>query len=608
MCGIAGFNWLDKELIKKMTEVISHRGPDDSGFYSSKNASLGHRRLSIIDLSKKGHQPMMNKDKSLVIVFNGEIWNYKDLRKELQSKYSFTSNSDTEAIIHGYSEYGEKIFSMLDGMFALCIYDIKANKLLMARDRIGKKPLYYYFKDNHFIFSSEIKSILCHDISLEINPECLSDYLTLRHSPKNITMFKNIYKLPQGSYSILENGKLTIKNYSLLPQFNNRNKPSVDIADNLISSSIKKRLMSDVPIGVFLSGGLDSSAIVAYMSKFTRNIRTFSIGFDSKVDETKYARIIAKKFNTKHTEIKLDQDILKYLPEVVYHFDEPLADPASLPTYLLCKEVSKHVKVALSGEGGDEVFGGYQSFNYIPEIIQIQRIPYIIRKNIIAPIINLISKYYSYPKKHVFLALAEIMKKKSLQESFKELFYFAFNNSERKLIFRYALNKDTFDKLLSESSSLDVAAQKYYFKEWLPNDLLMKADKMSMAHGLEVRTPFLDKELIEYFSGLEYKNKRKRKLFKEVVSKYLPDEILKKKKQGFTLPLFDWFGNKETFDRILPFIERLKNRGIFNKNYIEDLLKEKTKFKNEHKIWVLLNFELWYEIYIEKLNYTKIKI
>lgn len=609
MCGITGFNWMDKKMAESMASSLSHRGLDDSGIYVDRNISLGHRRLSILDLSKNGHQPMFNEKKSVVIVFNGEIWNYLFLKKDLEEKgHKFSSNSDTEVIIHGYEEYGEKICAMLDGMFAFAIWDKKNKILLLARDKMGKKPLYYYFNKSKLVFASEIKAILLHDIERKISNPCLSEYLSLRFSSDALTMFEGIKKIPQGCYAILSKKGLAIKPYYILPEFTSANKPDTDKTDLLIANAVKKRLMADVPIGVFLSGGLDSSAIVAYMSRYSKDIRTFSVGFSGKTDETKYARIIAKQFNTKHTEIRLDEDILKYLPEVVYHFDEPLADPAALPTFLLCKEVSKQVKVALSGEGGDEVFGGYQTFNSIPNLRLFHSVPLYFRKSVFSPFFKLISGLFGYPKKQIFLLLSEMAKDDSIQNNFKRLFYFPFSSQEKQQILSGADEKDSFDSLSEKYTPLDILAQNYYFREWLPNDLLMKADKMSMASGLEVRTPFLDKDLVSYFSGIPYIDKYNRSLFRKAVSKILPKEITNKKKQGFTLPLTEWFSNDKIQERIIPFIEKLKSRNIFNPETIQLLINNPKGFRNEHKLWTLLNFEIWCEIYIDKINYKDIQI
>lgn len=607
MCGITGFNWSDKTLIKKMTDRLSHRGPDDSGFYLDQGVSLGHRRLSILDLSAKGHQPMLNRDRSLAIIFNGEIWNYHSLKEDLISKgYGFKSSSDTEAILNGYAEYGVGIFAMLEGMFALAIWDRKKKRIVLARDEVGKKPLYYFHESDKLIFSSEIKSILSYEgVSKQIDTVCLSDYLTLRFSPGSRTMFSKIKKLPPGSYAVFEKSTLKIHQYRTPMKFSNVNLPDESKVDDLIAASVRKRLLSDVPIGVFLSGGLDSSAIVAYMSRFSKEIRTFSVAFDGATDESAYARLIAKKFGTKHKEIRLDRDVLKYLPEVIYHFDEPLADPAALPTFLLCKEVSQSVKVALSGEGGDEVFGGYQTFNGIPMLKKIHSLPYFIR-SISAGVMDILSHFFRYPRRQMLLLLSEILRDKSIEHSFKKLFYFPFEGDSKKSLLPDAMSSDAFDNAVVKNQSLDVAAQKYYFREWLPNDLLMKADKMGMASGLEIRTPFLDRDLREYFAGLSYEEKNQRSLFRKTISKILPLEILRKKKQGFTLPLTEWFEDENTFNRILPYLQKLKDRNIFSPNAIQKIIDSPRSFRNEHRAWVLLNFEIWYEMFIEGIPYKEI--
>jgi asparagine synthase (glutamine-hydrolysing) len=614
MCGIVGFNWNDKGLIKDMIKEITHRGPDDSGFYTDKKFSLGFRRLSIVDLSKKANQPMYNEDKTIVLVFNGEIYNFKILRKELEREgHNFISDSDTEVIIHGYEQYGERIFSLLDGMFALAILDLKNRKLLLARDRIGIKPLYYYHKEK-FIFASEIKSILIDkEVKREINFQCLSDYLTLRYSTGDKTMFNGIKKLEPGKYLVYKNSKIELKDYWKFPKLANKSNPSTKVLDKLIESSIKKRLMADVPIGVFLSGGLDSSTMVAYLSRFNKNIQTFSVGFGDITDETKYARRIADTFNTDHTEMILDKEILSILPKVVWHLDEPMADPANLPTYLLSEKVSQKVKVALSGEGGDEVFGGYHTFNYIKKFLLARKIPGFLRDQVIGNSCLLFSNFFKYPKKQMLKLSSELLKEKNLKKSYKKLFYFPFDEKDKAKIFPKNSSEKidlstSFDSYMNESKDLKNNVFLYYFKDWLPNDLLIKADKMGMANSLEIRVPFLDTNLIKYFFGLDNKYKQDRYLFRKTVGKLLPKSILKKKKQGFTLPLSNWVHKKEFLSRLNPHFNDLSKRKIFNEVSYKKIIKNPSHFKNDHKMWVLLNFELWCKIYLDKLNYSKIII
>lgn len=612
MCGIVGFNWADRELIKEMASLIAYRGPDDSGFYIDKNISLGHRRLSILDLSSKGHQPMYNENRDILVVFNGEIYNYPFLKNELKKeKHKFFSESDTEVIIHGYEQWSEIICEKLEGMFAFALWDKRKKRLLIARDRIGKKPLYYFWNKKKFIFASEIKAILLDkDVERDIDYQCLSDYLTMRYSQENRTMFKHVKKLEHGHYMILENKELKIKSYWKIPSFNVRIQPKEYEVDKLIESAVRKRLMADVPIGVFLSGGLDSSTIVAYMSKLGVKTKTFSIGFNHPTDETFHARIIANKFRTEHTEINVEEEILTSLPKVIWHFDEPLADPASLPTFILSREVAKKVKVALSGEGGDEVFGGYDTFNNINFLQRLNKFPKFIN-NIDSRIAFLLSNFFNYPRKQILLLASEILKENDLIKAYEKLFYFPFSEEEKNSFMNEKIRKKLnlehpIYKYLNDEKNLHNQTLLYYFKEWLPNDLLMKADKMSMANSLEIRNPFLDTGLIEYFASIDNSFKQKRALFRKVVSNMLPEEIVKKKKQGFTLPICEWFGKQEFLNRIRKHFDSLEKRNIFNPSELRKIISNPSGFRNDHKLWVLLNFELWCQIYLDNIPYEKI--
>ena len=616
MCGIAGFTWEDKSLIRKMTRAIQHRGPDDEGFYIDKDISLGHRRLSILDLSEKGHQPMFTEDDNYVIIFNGEIYNYPQLKEQLiKLRYRFSSNSDTEAILHGYQEYGVKVLQHLDGMFTFALWDRRKKELVLARDRLGKKPLYYYKNENGIAFASEIKALL-EDTELDrgIDMQSISNFLTLRFSSGNTTIFSAVRKLEPGTAILFSQGRIKRHSYWKLPVLSETQKPSRKEVDSLIADSVKKRLLADVPIGVFLSGGLDSSTIVSYMSRFTDNIQTFSVGFSDGSDESPYAEKVARAYNTNHTSIMLDRDILGILPQVVWHLDEPLADPASLPTYLLCKEVSKKVKVALSGEGGDEVFGGYDSFNKIPALRRIARTPSFLSKGVVSPALSASSAILRYPYKQMSNLAAEIAAHpKDLVENTKRLFYFPFNRADKRNLFVAGVVKKinpatAVDSLINSEKNIENQVIQFYFKEWLPNDLLMKVDKTSMAHGLEVRAPFLDVKLVEYYSkiGLEYKYNRR--LFREVVKDLLPKTILRRSKKGFTLPLSSWMQRKEFVQRIKPHIEDLKSRHIIKVTEIDKIMKNTGAFRNDHRLWVLLNLELWYKEYIDGQNPRKIKI
>jgi asparagine synthase (glutamine-hydrolysing) len=365
--------------------------------------------------------------------------------------------------------------------------------------------------------------------------------------------------------------------------------------------------MADVPIGIFLSGGLDSSTLVAYMSSLGKKVKTFSVGFGDKTDETKYAKVIAQHFKTEHYEIKLTKDILKNLPEVIWYNDEPLADPACLPTYLLCKEVSKHVKVVLSGEGGDEVFGGYHTYTYAPYLQKYFFIPSFIRQAFFSPLCSLFSRQSTYPYKQMFHLAQEISNDSSLAQAYERLFYFPFTSEEQKEIYSFSFSRTPLYTSVTSGCILRESALRYYFEEWLPNDLLMKADKMGMAHGLEIRTPFLDKNLIDYFLSTPFSARHNRALFRKTVSSHLPSAILKKPKQGFTLPLSIWFTDPEMIIKIKPYIASLIERNLFNKDIITHLITYPTEHRADHKLWVLLVFELWAQLYIDGKPLTEVQ-
>lgn len=605
MCGITGFSWEDRSLIKRITNCISHRGPDAEGYFIDKGVSLGHRRLAIIDLSPKGKQPMFNEDNAIAIVFNGEIYNYKSIKKELAEKgYKFSTNSDTEVIIKGYEEYGDKICSKLDGMFAFAIWDAKKKIFFLARDRVGKKPLYYSIQEGNLIFSSEIKSLLEAGISNKIDKNILIETIMSRFSPGNNTVFSEIKKMPPGCFGVFSNGKISISSYWKIPKLTEDRIPIIEEVDKLLEKSVEKRLVSDVPVGILLSGGLDSSAIVSYMSRKTDKIKTFSVSFPDGLDESKYSRIVSEKFNTDHKEIVLDSETLSYLPKVVWHMDEPISDPAALPTYLLSKQVSKSVKVALSGEGGDEVFGGYDTINRLDLLKKIQNRRSLI-KNLSSRALDFLSKFNKYPKKQILNFGAELIRSKTIEESYKKLYYFPFNSHEIK-DYTGKETKDLLDRFIKKDlyqTSID-----FYFNEWLPNDLLMKVDKMSMAHGLEMRAPFLDKDLISYFFSIPRIYKTNKLLFKRTLSMSLPKKIVQRKKQGFSLPISNWFKKEDFISRISPHIKDLGKRNILKTEKLNFLMNNPSIYRNDHKLWTLLNLELWYKLYVDKIPLKKVNV
>ncbi|MBU4352928.1 MAG: asparagine synthase (glutamine-hydrolyzing), partial [Nanoarchaeota archaeon] len=556
MCGIVGFNWNDKQLLKKMSDTIIHRGPDQFGYFEDKGISLGHRRLSIIDLSEKAKQPMFNEDNSIVLVYNGEIYNFKELRKELQKKgHKFNSETDSEVVLHAYEEYGENCVLKFNGMFAFAIWDSKNQKLFLARDRSGIKPLYYWYKDGKMIFASEIKSILeDKEVKRIINSNSLGQFLERKTVFGNETFFKDIKKLLPGQTLILQKKEIILKNFYSLNFTNNE--------DNLnfnkeFDNVIKDMLVSDVPLGVFLSGGLDSSLVTAFMAKHTKNLNTFTVGFDLSTDEFKFAKKVAEKFSTNHHELNISfKDMTNVLDKIVWHMDEPIADPAIIPTFIMSKFAKKKVSVCLIGEGSDELFAGYSKY-----------------------------KLSKLLPKQVYFAISDVV----------------FNNREKKKLLKkdyYQPTSKSFIKPYFKIKNKICAAMAFDFKEVMPNYQLMKIDKMTMANSLEARVPFLDNRIISI--GEKMKNECKFKkdqgkyFLRELSKKMLPPSFAKDKKRSFYTPLKDWFNN-EIIERACSDLE---SSELFNKKAINKLTHlNKTsirRYKYSNQLWTLYLIEKWY--------------
>lgn len=627
MCGIAGkYNIktgmpVPHELIEKMCDKIEYRGPDDKGVYTAGPVGLGHRRLSILDLSDLGHQPMCSEDKTIWITFNGEIYNFLELRKKLIEKgYTFRSNCDTEVIIYLYKEYGEECLQYLRGMFAFAIWDSERSILFMARDRIGKKPLFYYYNGNVLIFASEIKSIFEDKIvQKNINYEALNDYFKYLYVPDPKTIYQNIYKLEPGHFLICS--KDGIKNHEYWDiKFDNVKTQSLhDTSNELLSvleKSVNLRMISDVPLGAFLSGGIDSSAIVALMSKQQDTpVKTCSIGFDStKYDEVEFARIIAKKFGTEHHEFTVKENAEQVLKKLTYFFDEPFADSSSVPTYFVSKLAKQKVTVALSGDGGDENFAGYEKYylddienrirSKIPRTARTLFLPFLSR--LIAPFNN-----------DLFKKGSTLLKTLSYESDYG---FFLTNTDFDDSILKKVLNEDTIRKI-GDYDPFSVTS--YYYnkadtdnhlskilytdlKTYLPGDILVKVDRMSMANSLEVRAPILDHKVIEFAASItpEYKYNRgnKKYILKEAFNGILPNEVIYRKKTGFSVPLAEWLRGE---------LKNMASQSLFNKNAgINHFFKmdEIKKLWNTHLLkkrnysgilWSLFMFELWFQEFIE---------
>ncbi len=631
MCGICGkINFsnepVNEGLLRRMTSCLSHRGPDDEGIYLKDNVGLGHRRLSIIDLSLSAHQPMSNEDRSVWIVYNGEIYNFMELREELIKKgHSFRSRSDTETILHAYEEYGVECLKHLRGMFAFAIWDERKQTLFLARDRVGKKPLCYRHSENSFSFASEIKSIL-QDESFERKPDytAIHHYLTYQDVPSPWTAFEGIKKLPPAHYLVLKNGQAEIKKYWKLSYLPKHKMNAGELQNEIIErlrEAVRIRLISDVPLGAFLSGGIDSSAIVALMAGMMREpVKTFSIGFKEEAyNELKYARMVAERFKTDHTEFIVEPKALDIIDKLVWHYNEPFADSSAIPTYYLSKLAREHVTVILNGDGGDENFAGYERYIANELSVKIQRFfPASFAKGLL-PLVMLLPHgdhpgNFSWKLKRFFqeyIKSAEIRNASLLSHFTTEMKAGIYSDD----FLSKASSEDSFALLFDKyrEADADIFLDKTLYADvmtYLPDDLLVKVDIASMANSLEARSPFLDHEFMEFAARIPAELKLKgwttKYILKEALKGILPDEVLFRNKMGFGVPIDHWFRNelKEmAYDVILS--ERAIARGYFKKEAVKKILDEHTsgKWKWHNHIWNLLMFELWHRMFIDEKTY-----
>ena len=604
-----------------MLATISHRGPDDQGVFIDKDIVLGIRRLSVIDLVN-GHQPIHNEDESLWIVYNGEIYNFSELRGYLEKKgHIFYTKSDTEVILHLYEEYGRDCVNKLNGMFAFVIWDKKKNELFLARDRFGIKPLYYSEFNGQFIFASEIKAILQFpDFKRELDFNALNQYLTFEYVPAPRSIFKKIQKLPAAHLLIYKNKNISLVKYWDIDFFQRGNLINeVEAEERLLEvlkNVAKRHLVSDVPLGVFLSGGIDSSAITALTSNFsTDRIKTFSIGFkEDSFDESRYIQQVAKLYNTEHNHQVFEaKDLFSMLLEAVRYLDEPLGDASFFPTYLLSKFTRQNVKVALSGDGGDEIFAGYPTYQAHKLTKYYYLIPPVVRKNIINNIImNLPVSLDNFSLD--FKAKKFISSNSSIPIIRHIDWMGSFNYQDKFELYAPGLKEILAKENLSNSlayylKELEVKdeldrLQYIDIKTYLQDDLLVKTDRASMANSLEVRVPYLDHELVEFVFGLpsslRLNNFKTKYILKKAMRNFLPKNIINRKKKGLGMPVAFWI--KSDIKRLISDIfERNKiiKEGFFNYECIDRLLKEhfNNRADNRKKIWTLLMFELWLKEY-----------
>lgn len=621
MCGICGIFYKDTErlvsmvLLKDITRTMTHRGPDDEGYFLNGHIGLGHRRLSIIDLAG-GHQPIFNEDKTMVVILNGEIYNYKNLTTELKNKgHIFYTKTDTEVIVHAYEEYGAECVQKLRGMYAFALWDKKENKLILARDRIGKKPLYYYQNEDVFIFASEIKAILKSGLVKKgMNTSLVDFYLSLGYVPGAKTLFKGIDKVEPAHYMIVkERGQPEIRQYWNIDKVQTINYSFQDAVEQLgkkLLESIEIRLMSDVPLGVFLSGGLDSSVVVALMSKLTDGpIKTFSVGYkdDPESNELDYAQIIASLFRTEHHRFYLSpEDMFESIDILLTHTEEPIIESAGIALYKLAVLAKPQATVLLSGEGGDELFAGYPIY---PKMIIIETLSNIAQKlpvGLFKPIYKFFAKNEKQEKYLEWFV-------QPFEKRFRSLSYDLVDNTKNRMYtaeFRKNVNgllEKYFLNLHNRCVSKSLLGRMLYIdtKTWLPDDLLIKADKMTMAASVELRCPFLDQELLEFATTLPDAFKLQGGIGKYILKKFMknkiPDKIIHRKKKGFPVPLTFWF-RQELHERAKDLLlsERALARGYFQKKYLQELFDKIRQGQDlGRRIFSLVVLELWHRKYID---------
>jgi asparagine synthase (glutamine-hydrolysing) len=626
MCGIAGIvsaavgDRVEAGIVHRMCQAIVHRGPDDEGIFVKNGTGLGMRRLSIIDLAG-GHQPVFNEERSVWVVFNGEIYNFPELRADLEKRgHRFYTHTDTEVIVHLYEDLGPDCVTKLRGMFAFALYDERRNKLLMARDRFGKKPLHYALAKGRLWFGSEIKSILAVAPELaRVNHEALLQYMYFGYVPDPITSFLPIQKLPPGHLLEFEGGEVRVRQYWDLPEYGTHQPSSeeecLEELEWRLAEAVRIRLISDVPLGALLSGGTDSSTVVALMARASsKPVKTFSIGFThNDFDEAHYARIVAKRFGTDHHELVVEPNVLETVELLTSSLEEPFGDSSMLPTYYVSCMARKHVTVALSGDGGDEIFAGYDRYGIHQRRQAFERIPrwaWRLYRDHIYPRLpkNMRGRKFSYnvslPWRERYVDGISFVPSferdmQLLSDEFRESVRTAGNPED--LMYRY----------FEQAPAKDPISQMLYVdtKTYMVADILTKVDRMSMATSLEVRVPILDHVFVEWATGLPADWKLRGGVQKYILRKLaervgVPREALYRKKQGFALPLVHWMRH-ELKDLIMTVLLEPKTmqRGYFNPAGVQQLLDEHFRGRRDHSdcIWRLLMFELWHRNFLEKI-------
>ncbi|MGC4085040.1 MAG: asparagine synthase (glutamine-hydrolyzing) [Vicinamibacterales bacterium] len=624
MCGIAGrFNFrtarpVEARSLTAMCDLIRHRGPDGDGTWTSGAVGFGHRRLAIIDLSPGGHQPMSTADGRLTITFNGEIYNFEELRQQLEARgHRFRSRSDTEVILHAYDEFGVECLSHLRGMFAFVIWDERTRRLFAARDRAGKKPLYYREDADGLVFASEPKAFLAEPSFVpEAEPNALFHYLSLQYVPAAESAFAGVRRLPPAHYLLVEDGRVSVTRYWTL-----RYSPKLQVSEeeaeaqtlDLLREATKLRMISDVPLGAFLSGGVDSSLIVALMAEVgAGQVKTFSIGFEEEAyNELPYARMVAKRFGTDHHETIVRPDAVAILPKLIWHYNEPYADSSSIPTMYLAQMTRRHVTVALNGDAGDENFAGYT--RYVASLLarRFDRIPLPLRRVLAALTGGAVVPDSLMSRARRFLqAAAETPERRYA----RWMFHF-FDAQKQHLCTPEFLARVTapdsatlLEQLFAQARGEDLldATLHVDVHSYLPDDLLVKVDIATMAHSLEGRSPFLDHQVMEYAAALptslKLRGTDKKYLLKRIARRYLPAELIDRPKMGFGVPLDHWFrGELNALAHDVLLDSRARQRGYFRMTEVERMLREHEQRQHNwhYQLWNLLVFELWHRMFID---------
>jgi asparagine synthase (glutamine-hydrolysing) len=628
MCGIAGFAEQhlrgrstgvdtvedDTALLRAMCAAIRHRGPDDEGIRVMPGAALGMRRLSIIDLAT-GHQPMHNEDSTVWVVFNGEIYNYAELRSDLVNRgHRFYTASDTETIVHAYEEWGEDAFRRLRGMFGIALWDSRDGSLWLARDRVGIKPLHFAVAGGRLYFGSEIKSILAaDDVEPALDFQALDHYLSFLYTPRDASIFAGIRKLPPGHLLRWRNGTAEIRRYWELPAEEHRPTSEADAVEGLrgvLRDAVRSHLMSEVPLGAFLSGGVDSSLVVGLMAEASsRPVRTFSIGFDDpRYDELEHARSVARHFGTEHHEFVVKPDALAIIDDLIGHFDEPFGDSSAIPTWYVSEIARRHVTVVLSGDGGDELFGGYERYASPSRLATFDRWSPPATRSVASVVWPLLP--HGATGKNFLRRAARDERGRYMDQ----IGHFQPDEKQALLtgdVRASIAGTDAEARLarhFTRFAGLPWHAQmmSFDFETYLPEDILTKVDRMSMAHSIESRVPLLDNNVVDFAArlpaALKIKKGRKKHILKEAAAGLLPADILARRKQGFAVPVGGWFrGDLRAFFSDVLLSAKARERGYFEPRFVERLVREHVTSRRDHtlRLWGLVVFELWHREYLD---------